>query len=256
MLEFDSMFDGSEGSEQFIDNKPESKVLSWKSTEQAFCWYDRFDEPDAEGNKGQNIAMAMPMYFLMIASRIHITGYDQAQNKGVRSNYVNSVQVDELHVRSGSYTASGYWQSLKEEFAKRIAEHDESQYDFTVAVWGCVFTKEGSELVRIDLKRSALENWFKGGFSNNGQPIKMFCDPTQRKSKGNKYWVPAFESTGKKITDEEKQKFAVESMKSVREYLDNLNKPQQAKPVTSNAPIAVEANTPLDSDNDTDDLPF
>lgn len=263
VAEFKALFDGSEADSPEAVARPENKVLEWKGKRNVFQYWHRFDEPDADGNKGEKRDIAPPLYFLMVAVRNSISGWDHAQQKAVYSNYVKSVQHEQLHVRAGDFRASGMYDSLKPTFKQRESEHpSDTRYKFTVNVWGVLFTKEGHDIVRIDLKGDAITNWFEGGFANDGCPIKITVGEERKKS-GNIYRIPAFESTNKQLEKDDAIKAAIQAHKVINEYLAGLDAPKvETKPVQSASKLDVSSNAPepsqpeVGSDNDLDELPF
>ena len=207
-----------------IVEKPFTKTLQWrnekfdkklKKVTQEKGWY-YYVPGIAEGEKGFNVMLEMPVTFMWLLKATSFTGYNEAESQSIYSNEVLDQQdlkdlfprkdeesVENYYARLKSYMiltakmgketiATGLYKDIKDSVVAKGGKYCQP-------VYALVINKDGStEIVRFLFSGSSIETWLpfiqnKASFLTK-KGVKL--NGSIEKTKGsNDYEAPTFEFT-------------------------------------------------------------
>jgi hypothetical protein len=86
----------------------------WKNGK--LSWFKKYDEPDKNGKKGENVDAVLPFQFIVLDELTTVTGWHDQSNSGIYSNEVKNMSKQQLIVRAfkGPEIARGLYADIKD----------------------------------------------------------------------------------------------------------------------------------------------
>lgn len=169
---------------------PASKFLKWSSDDKTFTFYEKFDTPNEKGEKGRNVQMKLPFTFLVLDILTTIKGYNDVDESGYYSNEIKDITNDILIVRTKKGIAA------KGTYKQVMAELRDTK--FCASVYAAIKTKQGLEMINLQLYGSAVSSWFDFVKDNKKRIYKdaIVVKTCVEKTKGKTvYYEPVFSLT-------------------------------------------------------------
>lgn len=241
---------------------PAVKFIEWSGSKGNFYYYDK--------EKGENIAVSLPVYFIVLDELHTVSGYSKFHKSGIVSNEVRDSKKDDLHVRTWARGISEIapWQQIK-------SLVPDAKY--CKSVYALLLMKDDSELVNFKLYGSAFsgsdssDSRCKSGWINvkfNTEQYGVMVKRTENGVNGNTEFIaPLFERV--KINEGHRQK-AIEADRELQEYLDyyfkqdtleqnvleEITKNNIADAVIETAKTQETQSQSNENEDEIDDLPF
>ncbi|WP_298842126.1 hypothetical protein [uncultured Clostridium sp.] len=185
---------------------PASKFIEWSGSEGKFKYFDK-----TKGEKGENVFLELPFYFLPLDQLSTCKGYDEKAGLGFYSNEIRNTKNDMLTIRTkNGVVMTGLYEQCKEKLASRGLDYVQSVY---------VAIKEGKDyvLANLQLKGSALGPYIEFCKGKKMSEIGVAVKKSNPMKKGaTKYFEPVYEVL--KVS-EEANTVAVELDRELQEYL-------------------------------------
>lgn len=192
---------------------PCSLFLQWSSENKCFSYYEKFDQPDSEGNKGKTKLVKLPLSFVVLDTLSTIKGFNDDDKSGYWSNEIKDISKDILTVRTKKgIAATGTYKEV-------MAELRDAKYAASVYVG--IIKKDGTlGLANLQLVGASVSAWFDF-LKDNRQAIykdAVTCNDFVEGKKGKTiYYSPVFEL--KRITEEQNNQ-AIAIDQELQEYLE------------------------------------
>jgi len=185
---------------------PSAKFIEWSGSEGKFKYFDK-----NKGEKGENVFINLPFYFLPLDHLSTCKGYDEKAGMGFYSNEIRNTKTDILTIRNKSgIVMSGLYEQCKEKLASRGLDYVQSVY---------VAIKEGKEyvLANLQLKGSALGPYIEFCKGKKMSEIGVAVKSASSEKKGaTKYFAPIYEVMQ---VSEAANNVAIELDRVLQEYL-------------------------------------
>ena len=162
---------------------PASKFIEWSGSEGKFKYFDK-----TKGEKGENVFLELPFYFLPLDQLSTCKGYDEKAGLGFYSNEIRNTKNDMLTIRTkNGVVMTGLYEQCKEKLASRGLDYVQSVY---------VAIKEGKDyvLANLQLKGSALGPYIEFCKGKKMSEIGVAVKKSNPMKKGaTKYFEPVYE---------------------------------------------------------------
>jgi len=159
------------------------KFIEFKGEEGIWRYFDK-----TLGEKGENVAVKTPFYFVVLDELVTIKGYSESLNSGLYANEVHNIIKEKLHVRSfkGNWEMIGLYSDIKDKVKNQGGK-------FTKSVYAMLLDEDGNhEMVNFQLKGASFSAWFDLRFRQD-QNIICVTKITKDAKKGtNEYKIPVF----------------------------------------------------------------
>ncbi len=209
---------------------PATRFLRWKSSEQAWVWYDK--------EKEANCTLPMETPFIVLDQLATVSGFDERKNAGIWSNEVRSIQRDVLHVHAGKEPVfTGVWREVKANITGA---------EFASSVYALAKIGDEYQLVNFQIKGCALGPWIDfvkdvGGTKALYENTVIAVTDTEKDKKGaTEFYRPVFRVISKKLSPEASAQ-ADEADKKLQAYLDGYFKAASREEPGQDAASAEDA---------------
>ena len=227
--------------------------ITWSSDNKCFSYFKKYDEPDAQGKKGEDVLIKIPLTCLVLDVMVTIKGWNDDENASYYSNEVRFKEMDEsvfnVRIRKNN-AATGTYKEVK-------ALLPDAKFAYSVYV--CM--KEDGKLIIANLQfvGTPAGEWYDFMKKNDVYKDAIKIAAYEERKKGsNTFYAPVF---SKCPTTPETDLKAKELDKELQAYLLEYLKPKVEAP-TSNEPISkgeqsanlhntsYAGNTPEHTEND------
>lgn len=259
------------------NTNPAKRWFKWSGKDGSIKYWDK--------EKEENVPVKLPFQFLLLDQLTTITGFNEAEDKGIYSNEVRLTNSEKLNVRCGKNTIEiGLYSDIKDAVKAKGGKFAQSCYIAFKDDNGNLeignFLMSGSALSggehKIDKKEKIKLDGWMDFFNANKKTIyegaiKMELEPRVCQKGSNEYRIPKFSLIE---TSEQTNEIAKALDADLQTYLNEYLKKDNTKPDTeqpqnessqnnasNNSQPAAEqpANDDFNWDNNNDDdldLPF
>ena len=163
---------------------PATKFLEFNGDAGTFRYYEKKEGEE----KGENISVPYPFYFIVLDQMNTIKGYSEQYNCGIYANEVKSLNNEILTVKTfkKGLNISGKYSEIKGEIAKAGGKFCKSIY----AMW--IKGENDFELVNLQLKGAAFSSWMDANINTDAFAVKILANKEGKKGKVV-YQMPVFE---------------------------------------------------------------
>lgn len=210
-----------------LTNPAKPYFIEWKGSTGELQYFDR-----DKGEKGENVKIPLPFYFLPLDRLSTIKGFSDADQSGYWSNEIRNTKKEILTVRTKKgIVASDLYENLAP-ILNQGASYCQSLYMLFMD------TDKTWKIGNFQIHGSAIGEWitickgkniFKGAFSITGK--------TPMKKGATNYFVPIFSFTDK--VSEATEALAMKNDKILQEYLNAYFNNQNARENSETLPAEI-----------------
>ena len=216
---------------------PATKFIIFKGDKGVFQYFDK-----EAGEKGENIELKMPLYFIVLDELSTIKGFNDETQSGVYSNEVHNLSNEKLNVRTfkGGRSVTGIYKDIKADIAALGGK-------FCKSVYALLVTSEGNEIVNFQFSGASFSAWLDCRINTNQYCVGVVGVSDEKKGV-IKYKKPIFKAFAIKP---EIREAAIAADNKLQAYIEQYKQTLVEKEVTE----APNTNF-TDEVANVDDLPF
>ncbi len=213
---------------------PCKKFIDFKSDEKRFVYWDK-----ERGEKGEQVEIPAPIYFVVLDELSTITGYYEEGNCGIYSNEVHRISDEQLKVRTfkkGGPFITGLYDAIKDSI-KAIGGK------YTKSVYALMLNPDSTtELVNFKFHGAAFSAWLEKRVNTSSHVVCITGEFIEGKKGKTTYNIPVFKAFAMK---DEYHKAAIAADLKLQEYLKDYKSRQVEKETAKEEPIQAPAAAPI-----------